>query len=192
MSTTTDAEIADRFTRIVAASLAIDPATITGQAYLSELGAESLDLLEIAMEVETTFNIIVPEKNILQTAREVFGEGVLERGGMLTEVGKRLVRARMPEFAVTNAGGEMSVAEIERMFLRVDVWVRMIRDLAMETPRACARCESALEPSAPERMRCPKCRVEYGIRLGDEINRQWVRQYYEREYLPSQASSSPS
>src|SRR5688500_9578226 len=101
--TTEDREILDRLAEIVATSLRIDKNKVTGDAYLDELGAESRDLLEITMEAEETFNIQIPQKNILQTAQELGGEGVVIQDGKLTEAARRLLRARMPEFASRDA-----------------------------------------------------------------------------------------
>ena len=67
--------ILEKFADIVSNSLRIDAARVVEDAYLDDLGAESLDLLEITMEAEEAFNILIPQKNILQTAQEVFGRG---------------------------------------------------------------------------------------------------------------------
>src|SRR4029453_3276011 len=93
-------EILERFTKVVVQSLRIDPSQVTEDAFLDDLGAESLDLAEITMESGEEFDILVPQKNILQAATEVFGDGVLARDGKLTEEGKRFLRRRMPEFPV--------------------------------------------------------------------------------------------
>src|SRR5215471_3348059 len=90
-------EIFEKFSQIVAKSLHIDVGAVSEDSCLDELGAESLDLIEITMEAEDTFNIWISEKSILQTAIEVFGPNVLEQDGFLTEAGKALLLDRMPE-----------------------------------------------------------------------------------------------
>ena len=70
---------------------------IAPDTHLTDLGAESLDLIEITMETETQFHIFLPDKSILETAVEVFGPGILEKDGYLTDEGKRLLLRRMPE-----------------------------------------------------------------------------------------------
>jgi len=127
-------EILERFTKVVVQSLRIDPSQVTEDAFLDDLGAESLDLAEITMESEEEFDILIPQKNILQTATEVFGDGVLARDGKLTEEGKRFLLRRMPEFPVN--GNEIAVADLSRQFLRVGTWVRMIEGLMALTPRS--------------------------------------------------------
>ena len=92
----TDPEVFDKFAQIVARSLRIDASQVTPEAHLNDLGAESLDLIEITMETESQFHIFLPDKSILETAVEVFGPDILETDGYLTEEGKRLLLCRMP------------------------------------------------------------------------------------------------
>ena len=92
----TEAEIHERFAQIVAHSVHIDAAQVTAESYLDDLGAESLDLIEISMEVESQFRVWLPEKSILQTAMEIYGPGALEHDGRLTPQGKALLEAVCP------------------------------------------------------------------------------------------------
>ena len=62
METLSPSEIHERFAGIVAKSLRIDPSQVTPDASLADLGAESLDLIEITMEAEDEFAIVMPQK----------------------------------------------------------------------------------------------------------------------------------
>lgn len=172
-------EILERFARVVAESLRIDPTEVTEDAHLDDLGAESLDLAEITMEVEEEFDILVAQKNILRIATEVFGEDVLVRDGKLTEDGQRFIRRRMPDFP--GDLDAMTVADLNKAFLRVGTWVRMIAGLREHTPRACPACGAAFGKSTAGRLKCRSCGQENDIPSGDELNRQWVEQYYQEE-----------
>src|SRR5450759_5722315 len=88
-------EVFDKFAQIVAKSLRVDASQVAPDTLLTDLGAESLDLIEITMESETQFHIFLPDKSILETAVEVFGPDTLEKNGYLTEEGKQLLLARM-------------------------------------------------------------------------------------------------
>jgi acyl carrier protein len=180
----TELEIFDRFAQVVARSLRIDAAQVTPDAELSDLGAESLDLIEISMETESQFHIFLPDKSILETAVEVFGPGILEKEGYLTEEGKRLLLCRMPEADAQAFEGAVSVKDLQRYFLRVNTWVRMIQGLARHTPAECAACGGPMAASMGFRMKCTQCGAEITLRSGEDLNREWVREYYDREYLP--------
>jgi acyl carrier protein len=175
-------EILEKFSQIVGKSLRVDPALVTAEAYLEDLGAESLDLIEITMETESQFDIWLPEKSILDVAAEVFGAGSLEKDGYLTAEGKRLMACRMPDADAAAFTGEVAVHDLRHYFLKVGTWTRMIGSLLQHTPRVCSKCGGALQASIGLRMKCEKCAAEVSLRSGEEINREWVKQYYEKEY----------
>jgi acyl carrier protein len=180
----TESEVFEKFAQIVARSLRIDAEQIRPDVYLTDLGAESLDLIEVTMETESQFHIFLPDKSILETAMEVFGPDVLEKDGVLTDEGKRLVLRRMPESDALDFQGEIAVKDLQHYFLKVSTWVRMIQSLAEFTPAACLECGGAMTASMGFRMKCVKCGSEITLRSGEELNREWVRSYYEREYRP--------
>ena len=180
----TESDVFGKFAQIVAKSLRIDASQITPDTHLTELGAESLDLIEITMETETQFHIFLPDKSILETAVEIFGPDVLERDGYLTAEGKRLLLRRMPESDAQAFEGEVAVKDLQSYFLKVGTWVRMIQGLAEYTPGECAACGGAMAPSMGFRMKCSQCGQEITLRSGEELNREWVREYYDREYRP--------
>ena len=179
----TEAEVFHKFAPIVARSLRIEETLVTPDVRLNDLGAESLDLIEITMETESQFHIFLPDKSILDTAVEVFGSGVLEKDGYLTGEGKRLLSRRMP---VSDAGafqGEVAVKDLTDYFMKVGTWVRMIQSLAEHTPSECAACGGSMAVSMGFRMKCSRCGEEITLRSGEELNREWVQEYYAREYL---------
>jgi acyl carrier protein len=184
MPNMTESEVFDKFAQIVAKSLRIDASQVMPEAYLTDLGAESLDLIEITMECESQFHIFLPDKSILDTAVEVFGGGVLEKDGLLTEEGKRLLLRRMPDTDAQAFQGEVAVKDLQHYFLRVDTWVRMIQGLAQYSPAECSACGGAMTASMGFRMKCTQCGQEVTLRSGEELNREWVREYYDKEYRP--------
>jgi len=189
MPSMTESEVFDKFAQIVAKSLRIDASQIAPDTHLTDLGAESLDLIEITMETETQFHIFLPDKSILETAVEIFGPGILEKDGYLTEEGKRLLARRMPEADAQAFEGEVAVKDLQQYFLKVGTWVRMIQGLAQYTPGECQACGGAMVSSQGFRMKCAKCGEEITLRSGEEINREWVREYYDKEYRPQTEDS---
>ena len=193
----TESEVLDKFAPIVARSLRIDVSRVTPDTHMSDLGAESLDLIEITMETETQFHIFLPDKSILETAVEVFGPDVLEKDGYLTDEGKQLLLRRLPATDAHAFEGEVAVKDLQNYFLRIDTWVRMIQGLARYTPAECAACGGPMAASMGFRMKCARCGEEITLRSGEEMNREWVREYYELEYRPQagaqvSASGSPA
>ena len=184
MPNMTESEVFDKFAQIVAKSLRIDASQIAPDTHLTDLGAESLDLIEITMETETQFHIFLPDKSILETAVEVFGPGILEKDGYLTEEGKRFLLRRLPGADAQAFVGEVAVKDLQSYFLKVSTWVRMIQELAQYTPAECQSCGGPMVASMGFRMKCGQCGQEITLRSGEELNREWVREYYDKEYRP--------
>ena len=180
----TELEVFDKFAQIVARSLRIDASQVAPDVHLNELGAESLDLIEITMETESQFHIFLPDKSILETAVEVFGPNVLEKDGYLTDEGKRLMMRRLPEADAETFRGEVAVKDLQHYFLKVGTWVRMIQGLVEYTPGECAACGGPMTASMGFRMKCTRCGEEITLRSGEELNRTWVQEYYDRDYRP--------
>lgn len=171
-----DAELEQRFAEIVGASLRVDPSRVTRGTTLDALGAESLDLVEITIDVENAFGILMPEGSILDVGRDVLGDGVLEQGGRLTDLGRRFLALRMPEVGEDALAAVSEVADLRGLFLRVDTWLRVIRFVIDRSPRACAACGGDLVTGSPAKLRCPACGGEVDLPTGDELNREWVRE----------------
>jgi|RhiMetdeSRZDD1v2_1073273.scaffolds.fasta_scaffold16668_7 acyl carrier protein len=176
------AEIHERFAAIVAKSLRIEPTRVTPDASLAELGAESLDLLEITMEAEDEFDIVMPQKDVLQMGQDVFGPGVLVNEGRLTEAGVRFLQRRMPESEADALRVGMPVTDVARLFQRVGTWVRVIEGLLEHQPRACPTCSEALSKAVAGRFKCGQCGHEIDLPAGDELNRRWVEEYFRTEH----------
>lgn len=187
-----DEEVLERFATIVATSLRIDSSLVTEDAHLDDLGADSLDFLEITLETESAFRISIPDKNILKIGEEVLGPDILEKEGILTEEGKRFLKTRMPELEEEKLAGEVTVDDVNHRLTRVNTWVRMIKGLLEFTPSQCAECGGELEDTPAARLKCIDCGTEVEIPSGEELNKRWVREYYENEYLPRQSSSAAS
>ena len=56
--------VADKVTRIIVDKLGVDEADINNEAsFTNDLGADSLDIVELVMEFEKEFNISIPDED---------------------------------------------------------------------------------------------------------------------------------
>jgi len=91
---------------------------------------------------------------------------------------------RMPSADARDFEGEVAVKDLQQYFLKVSTWVRMIQGLVVHTPAECESCGAPMAASMGFRMKCSKCGQEITLRSGEELNREWVREYYDKGYRP--------
>ncbi len=180
----TDARILERFADVVARSLRIDQARVTPDTTLRDLGAESLDLVEITLDVELAFGVLWPERHVLEIATEELGAAAVADGEHVTATGLALLRDRLPHAAFAALPPSPTTRDAMGLFLRIDVWVAVIRSLLEAAPRACPTCGSALVLGSPARVKCPTCGGEHDLVAGDEVNRQWIRAWQAARTMP--------
>ncbi len=89
-------EIYEKVVRVLAESLSVDEDDLTPTATLQgDLGAESLDFLEIVFRLEDEFGIDIPEGELFP--RSVFqGDPNIVHEGRVTDHGMGELRSRMP------------------------------------------------------------------------------------------------
>ncbi len=170
--------IQEQFAAIVAESLSIDVEDVKPESTMEELGAQSLDVVEISMETESAFNVWLPDKSILDVAIDVAGRDAMLDGKLLSEFGKDLFRARLSQDEWDLLKGDVSVSDLQQYFMRVSTWVRMIEDLREHTPKVCTECKHGDLTDRPGFvLACESCGHEMKLRSGEEINRDWVESY---------------
>ncbi|RSZ59721.1 acyl carrier protein [Massilia atriviolacea] len=100
MTTTTPQEIEDTVRAIVAESLAIPASDVPPTVSLiGELGAESLDFLDIVFKLERTYGIQVTRGELERAARGDMSDDEFAPGGVISEAGLARLRELMPEVA---------------------------------------------------------------------------------------------
>ncbi|MDI1482424.1 phosphopantetheine-binding protein [Polyangium sp. y55x31] len=98
MSEANDPEIAEKVRHIVAEALALDPATVKNESLLmADLGAESLDYLDIVFKIERTFGIQITRGEMQKAARGDMSEEEFAPGGVVSDKGLERLRELMPE-----------------------------------------------------------------------------------------------
>jgi acyl carrier protein len=113
MATTVDT---DKFYDCFVQSLGVDLADVTMEKRLLEdLGADSLDLLDLVFNLEQAFSISIPRGEFEKRAREKLGDKPFEVNGVITEEGLAALRDAMPESAERIKSG-MRTHQIPMLF----------------------------------------------------------------------------
>ena len=111
---------------IIALSLALDLEQVSPTANLiQELGAESLDFLDIVFQLERTYQIQITRGELERAARGDMSDDEFAPGGVVSEVGLARLRELMPEAAAHIVPG-LRPAQILGLFT-VQTFVRMVQ-----------------------------------------------------------------
>ncbi len=96
---------------------------------IEDLGAESLDFLDIVYRLERAFDIKIPRGGIEGTAQEEAGE--YEVDGILTDAGLEALKQLMPEVPTDEFVDGMRVTEVPEVF-RVATFYNLVCHLLEE------------------------------------------------------------
>jgi len=111
---------------IISEALYCDKEQVVREANLmSDLGAESIDFLDIVFRLEKAFSVKLPKGEIEQKARGDLAEGEFEVHGILQEKGLARLRAMMPEIPAEKFKTGLRVKDIATLFT-VATFERMV------------------------------------------------------------------
>jgi acyl carrier protein len=101
---------------IVSDALGRDPAEIKPDASLvADLGAESIDFLDIVFRLERAFKVKIPRGKLVEDARGTLSESEFESGGVVSEAGLARLRAFLSEVPEERLKSPLNVSEIPRL-----------------------------------------------------------------------------
>jgi acyl carrier protein len=94
----TEHDIFEQLKPLLVEVLGVRPEKLKPETVLvSELGAESIDLLDLSFRIEETFNVTIEADEIEREARKRLPGGVYEKDGRLTEAALAELRQSFPE-----------------------------------------------------------------------------------------------
>ncbi len=103
--------------KTMADALGCDLAEVKPDASLIEdLGAESIDFLDMVFRLERAFKIKIPRGKIVENARGTLSEAEFEQKGLVTDVGLAQLKAYLSEVPAERFRAPMKVKDIPRLF----------------------------------------------------------------------------
>lgn len=110
----------------VAEALGLEPdAVLFSSKLIGELGAESLDFLDIAFRLERTFGIRIPRGGIEQTARQGTGDERYEVDGVLTDLALQNLALLLPEVPADELRPGLKATQVPELF-RVGTFYNLV------------------------------------------------------------------
>jgi acyl carrier protein len=165
-----DVDLAVR--RVVARALDLEEEDVQMESSLFELGAESLDLLDMAFMLEKEYRIQFPQTDILNRADRYFGKDALSNNGVVTDLGLQLLRIGMPELPPEVVKPGLRDIDVAKM-ITVQSFARITRRLLEAKalfPRACAECGGDLvESDTMPEFQCAQCQRIVPVPSGDDV-----------------------
>ena len=83
---------------------------------IDDLGAESIDFLDIVFRLERTFKVKIPRGRLVEEARGHLSEAEFEKGGVVTDAGLERLKAFLNEVPAGRFTAPFKVADIPRLF----------------------------------------------------------------------------
>lgn len=131
-----DEKIWEKVRTAFAEALGLDEDEIAYDArVIGDLGAESLDFLDIAFRLERAFDIKIPRGGIEKTAQSGMGDEAYEVAGVLTPLALEKLAAAMPEIPREEFREGLRTSEVATLF-RVATFYNMVVHLLGEKTAA--------------------------------------------------------
>jgi acyl carrier protein len=112
--------------QIIADVLVIDEEEISLPSRLiADLGAESIDFLDLVFQIEKEFGIKIPRGQLEKNARGDLAEDEFEKGGVLTTEGMMALKNYLSEVPAEYFKANMKVNEIPMLFT-VETFCKLI------------------------------------------------------------------
>jgi acyl carrier protein len=83
---------------------------------IDELGAESIDFLDIVFRLDRAFKVKIPRGKLVEEARGGLSEAEFEQGGIVSDAGLERLRSFLDEVPAERFKSPLNVADIPRLF----------------------------------------------------------------------------
>jgi acyl carrier protein len=83
---------------------------------IDDLGAESIDFLDIVFRLERNFKVKIPRGKLVEEARGHLSEAEFEKDGVITDAGVERLKSFLNEVPSERFNASLKVADIPRLF----------------------------------------------------------------------------
>ncbi len=166
--------------KAISEGIDIDSAAVQPESSLiKDLGAESLDFLDINYRLEQTFGIKMARRSVLDHMEELFGEeSAIDSDGKLTDKAARVLGIRYDGSGYQLRAG-MDMDELPAM-VTVSSIVEGVMSLLDTLPEKCAGCGAQnWKIHEGTLIQCCGCGEAATFRNGDDLIQDWLKQVQE-------------
>jgi len=106
------------------------------RSLIDDLGAESIDFLDLVFRLERAFKVKIPRGKIVEDSRGALSEAEFEQKGLVTDRGLAQLKAFLSEVPADRFRSPLKVAEIPRLFTAETFCKLVIRAQRATAPAA--------------------------------------------------------
>jgi len=111
---------------IIADVLVLDEGDVSlSSRLIADLGAESIDFLDLVFQLEKEFSIKIPRGQLEKNARGALAEDEFEQGGVITPAGMDALKQYLSEVPADHFKPSMKINEIPMLFT-VETFCKLI------------------------------------------------------------------
>ncbi len=177
------ATIEDEVRAALAATLRLDAEGIDlDSSIVTDLGATSIDFLDINFRLESTFGIRLATQLLLDHVEEELGEGTaIDKDDKITAAAASLMKRYLGERPGLEAG---IFAEEIPAFVTPRVLVKSVEGITDELPEKCTHCgEAAWKSDDGKKVACGACSKPAEYPDGDELTKRWIQAFEQEHHL---------
>ncbi|MFQ3574788.1 MAG: phosphopantetheine-binding protein [Thermodesulfovibrionales bacterium] len=170
-------QVLEETKKAISETLNIDISKITPESSLiKDLGAESLDFLDINYRLEQAFGIKMARRFILEHVEELYGEGVaIDDTGKLTDKAIEILKIRLGEKANDLKPG-IYIDEVTSL-ITVESLARGVMDILQSLPEKCTSCGAENWKFTENlQLACASCNEPAEYKNGDDLVVEYIEQ----------------
>ncbi len=180
----TEEKVYEELKKAIVETLRVDESSITPESSLiNDLGAESLDFLDINYRLEQAFGMKMARHFVLEHIEDMFGEGAaIDEDGRLTEKAIELLKIRFGE-NVPDLKPGMDMDEVPAL-LTVKSMTQGVMDILQSLPEKCTKCggpEWKTEDGV--KIKCASCGENAAFTNGDDLIKAWLTRVQEEKKI---------
>ncbi len=176
--------VMDEVKKAIAEGIDIDPGRIKPESSLmKDLGAESLDFLDINYRLEQTFGIKMARRTVIDHMEELFGEeSAIDAEGKLTAKAAEVLAMRYDGHGDKINSG-MDIDELPVM-VTVSSIVEGVTNLLDTLPEKCSNCGAGdWKVEEESRVVCGSCAEPAEFTSGDDLIEDWLNKIQEEKKI---------
>lgn len=180
----TEEKVFEELKKAIVETLRVEENSIKPESSLIEdLGAESLDFLDINYRLEQAFGIKMARHFVIEHIEEMFGEGsAIDENGQLTGKAIELLKIRFGEHMPDLKPG-MDMDEVPVLVTAQSI-SRGVMDILDSLPEKCLKCgNSAWQSDDGTRVKCGSCGENGTFDNGDDLIKNWLSKVQEEKKI---------